>query len=190
MNSRDKRILRIGVCGPQASGKTSLASRLTGNPIIDPPPTIGVEFYSKSIQDSDLKLHFWDLAGGRQYAYITDMYLGDVDLMLYTYNASDQTQQQELIKLYGEIKEKNATRNAILVGTHAECVSQELPSRIDDLAIENGLPHIKVSSRTGDNVDVLLRMINGLHRKIVTPPRSTPTVQITKRQKQDKCVIL
>ena len=190
MNSRDKRILRIGVCGPRASGKTSLASRLTGNPIIDPPPTIGVEFYSKSIQCSDLKLHFWDLAGGRQYAYITDTYLGDTDLMLYTYNANDQTQQQELIDLYGELKGKNVTRNAILVGTHAECASQQLPNPIDDLATENGLPHIKVSSRTGDNVDVLLRMINGFHRKVVTPPGSIPTTRITKRQKQDKCIIL
>ncbi len=190
MNSRDKRILRIGVCGPRASGKTSLASRLTGNPIIDLPPTIGVEFYSKSIQGSDLKLHFWDLAGGRQYAYITDTYLGGTDLMLYTYNANDQTQQQELIDLYGELKGKNVTRNAILVGTHAECASQQLPNPIDDLATENGLPHIKVSSRTGDNVDVLLRMINGFHRKVVTPPGSIPTARITKRQKQDKCIIL
>lgn len=85
-----------------------------------------------------MKLHFWDLAGGRQYAYITDMYLGDVDLMLYTYNANNQIQQQELIELYGENKEKNVTKNAILVGTHAECASQELPSLIDDLATENG----------------------------------------------------
>lgn len=105
--------------------------------------------------------------------------------MLYTYNANDQTQQQKLIELYREFKEKNVTRNAFLVGTHAECASQQSPNLIDNLTRENGLPHIKVS-----NVDVLLRMINSFHRKVVTPLGSTPTVRITKRQKQDKCVIL
>jgi small GTP-binding protein len=189
MSSGDKRIFKIGVCGPQASGKTSLVSRLAGNPIIDPPPTIGVEFYSKGIQGSDLKLHFWDLAGGRQYMYITDMYIKKLDLMLYTYNTTDQEQQRELRGLYQEYEDKGVTRNAILVGTHTESESQQSTSLVDHLAVENSLPHIRVSSTTGENIDVLFRMITGFHHRAVAV-RSTPAMRITTKQKEDKCIIL
>ena len=189
MDGRDKKIFKIGVCGPKASGKTSLASRLAGNPEIDPPPTIGVEFYSRSIPGSDLKLHFWDLAGGRQYVYITDMYIARLDLMLYVYDVRQRGQQGELVELYKEYNDKTATRKAVIVGTHADIGGQLDTGVIDQLVAANSLPHIMVSSKTGQNIDALSHEIVGSYPRLPVAA-SAPQVRKTAGQKGDKCTLL
>ena len=184
MENERSRALRIGLCGPKAGGKTSLASRLIGEPVSDPSPTIGVDFYSKSIPDTELKLDFWDLAGGEQYMYITDSYIKKLDLLLYVYDATDEFQQKELESLYQCYQEKGVTKKAIIVGTHSDLQKDSYTETAESIAKKGGHPHLLVSTKTGSNLDILSQRILGYHRGLTVPRVRVTTVRKTGAKKQ------
>ena len=186
MSGREKQVMKIVVCGPRGSGKTTLTSHLVEeNPKKIYPPTIGVEFFSRSGLGEGRKLHFWDLAGGNRYRYITDAYTEKLDLMLYVYKVTDIKQQHKLMKLFHEYVKLGTTRNAIIVGTHTDEEGKRYTDLAESLASLNGLPHMLVSNKTQEGVEALYQeVLTSLQVVPGRPPKKEP------KEKRIECVLL
>ena len=69
---------KIIFVGDAGVGKTSIISRIMGNPFSDSyEPSIGVDFFSKKVtfRDTKIKLQFWDTAGREKYKGLIPPYV-------------------------------------------------------------------------------------------------------------------
>lgn len=84
-----------------AVGKTCLCNKLAGSAIpSDHQPTIGVDFKTIDIEGENenekAQLQIWDTAGNKQFATMTQSYLGTADFIVLVYSVANKSSLDSL----------------------------------------------------------------------------------------------
>lgn len=112
-------VLRVLVVGDTGVGKTSLCQRLSlSHTIVEPAPTIGVDFFSCTVKDNDhssLKCHIWDIAGAKLYRLITDDYFRDIAVACIVFDLSCHSSFQSVPDWLKKIRNSEGCCSPLLI---------------------------------------------------------------------------
>lgn len=165
-------VYKIILVGDTGVGKTSLLHRLTDETNgsqkhpVRMPPTIGVDFFFKSISidDARVKLHLWDATGQQRYRMITSSYQRVAHAIIFVYDCSRRS-TLESVSLWASEADKLATKHVcrVLVGCKSDATrggassTRGDPVTLDEakrFAARLGIEHvIETSAATGVNVE-------------------------------------
>lgn len=173
---------KLILVGDVSSGKTALMNRFcNGSYGSEYNSTIGIDFKVGflNIDDKKIKLQIWDTAGQERFKAIVRIYYRSTNAVLLIFDLSRPETLQTLHEWLLDVQKFGSKNSAcLLVG----CKS-DLPSKIDDQDIidfsqQYGIPWIKCSAKTGDNVnEVFIKIAEQLnHTDSVTVNLPSNTV--------------
>ncbi|XP_016072502.1 PREDICTED: putative Ras-related protein Rab-42 [Miniopterus natalensis] len=160
---------RIALLGDAAVGKTSLLQRyvegapgaLEPGPGPESAPTVGVEFYSRSLQlraGPRVKLQLWDTAGQERFRSITRSFYQNVVGVLLIFDVTNRKSFEHIPDWHQEIMATQGPDKAIflLVGhkndlQSTRCVSAQ---EAEELAASLGMAFMETSAKNNCNVDL------------------------------------
>ncbi|MFO8020054.1 MAG: leucine-rich repeat domain-containing protein [Promethearchaeia archaeon] len=159
------RIKKIIVTGEGGVGRSTLLKRYidgTFNP--NTPMTRGIAWSCKTVthQGSPITLAFWDFAGQERWRFCLEPFVLGADGAILTF---DLTRPQSLENIEGWVnicRRYNPELPILLVGTKLD-LTQEI-SVNDEYALNfkenyNLFEYVKVSSRTGENIEILFNLL-------------------------------
>ena len=151
---------KIILLGDTAVGKSNLLLRFTRNSFFtDHKPTIGVEFFSKTVQIQNNKLvkaQIWDTAGQERYQFIASAYYRESVGVLLVYDVSNRKSFDHIPKWLKEV-ELHCDENClcILVGNKSDLDEEQRQVTEQDgkqFAEKNGMAFVETSALTAVNV--------------------------------------
>jgi len=164
LHPEPRRVFRkLVMIGNSGVGKSCILRRLCDD-AFDPHyvGTIGVDLKTPTMVINEritIKFQIWDTAGQERFDTMTSSYYGKADVVFIVYNVSDE-------KSFVDVNDRCLPRIArysqcspkvLLIGNKTD----EEPSRVVDsgraqrFALENGLPLLEMSAKSGENVAVL-----------------------------------
>lgn len=153
---------KIILLGDSAVGKSNLLLRFTRNSFFtDHKPTIGVEFFSKTVQIQNNKLvraQIWDTAGQERYQFIASSYYRESVGALLVYDVTNRKSFDHIPKWLKEV-ELHCDENCLCILVGNKCDLEESQRQVSDLdgkafAEKNGMAFIETSALTAVNVAV------------------------------------
>lgn len=193
--------------GNETAGKTSLTIRyISGFFLDDLRLSIGVDFYSKttSYNGRRVKLQIWDLGGEERFRFLLGQYCKGANAAFFLYNITNPSSLDHLPAWTHIIREHAGDIPIMLVGTKAHLEEQRAVTReqgIQAVRMHNLSGFIEVSSKTGQNVELLYETMTGIlfdryppevmrHNRrlrkskvnpdVMIPNRSFPTFKVNK----------
>ncbi|KAG6810853.1 hypothetical protein H0H92_010068 [Tricholoma furcatifolium] len=188
-------VFKFIVTGDAAVGKSSLLVRLTDQRfLIDPEPTLGVEFGSKLItipdEDKVVKLQCWDTAGTESFRSITRSYYRGAAGCLLVYDVTSRKSFINARSWLADVREHaDPNLTCILVGNKVDLCEtrsrREVPTEEAQLwAAEEGLLFVEASAKSGENVEeAFVRAATDILAKIrrgVFDDNRSPGVKLSK----------
>ena len=187
----EQKVLRIGICGARAVGKTNLCKRLTDKELdIGYISTIGADLMVRELPDKGVKLYFWDLAGHGRFDSITCSYINTVNFILFVYNIEDHKSVKRLYRLNKLYSRVSRVPPAIVVGTHSDTLNVRFNEEGKEFAADIDSPHLLVSTKTGEGIAELLAKIIDMLVPQPTPEQSPPSKTTWMGMVHSKCLIL
>lgn len=162
--------IKTVVLGESTIGKTSLTTRLTRDVFTaNTESTIGAAFAVGSGEKfGNHKFSFWDTAGQERYSAIIPMYYRDAKLVLLIFDMSNMATIDKLEsymkRLINDNNKNNNKFEVIVIGNKIDLVNVDSIMIIDSyvkdkLSSYNIKDFIYVSTKTGQNFDLLLKTI-------------------------------
>lgn len=150
--------------GAAGTGKTSLIRRFMQNEFDkDYTTTIGIDFLVKPIQvqDKTVNLQIWDTAGQERFRSLIPSYIRDSQIAVLVYDVSDPQSFEEAIGFHKNvISECGNDALCILVGNKNDLESKVKHDQVIEFAKPKSIPTIETSAKTGQNVNLLFKMIS------------------------------
>ncbi|MEM2637088.1 MAG: Rab family GTPase [Candidatus Korarchaeota archaeon] len=162
-------LIKIAIAGEGGTGKTTLLHRwVDGVFLSDTRITIGTSFMVKNVSRNGKTfiLQIWDLGGEERFRSILKEFVNGAAITLLVFDLSRVETFFRLDEWISLIRNGKCD-NIVLVGTKSD-----LPQMVSDCEIEkiartyNLLGPFKVSSKTGENVDVLFEYVVNLLSEI------------------------
>jgi len=152
--------LKVTIIGDQGVGKTSLVLRYTKNTFPESyMPTLGADF---SVKDEVLdngkrvQLYLWDLAGNPTFKVMRQYYLAGSRVILICFAVDDPSSFRSVRTNLKDInRDRSRSLPVIIVGTKGDLKDAVGQAEIDALCKAEGLPYIRTSAKTGENVHAL-----------------------------------
>ncbi|XP_058712581.1 ras-related protein Rab-42 isoform X4 [Poecile atricapillus] len=162
---------RIIVLGDAAVGKSSLlrcfADRPSGGPggVAAPGPTIGVEFYSRTILMSPTvkaKLQLWDTAGQERFRSITRSFYRSAVGVLLVFDLTNRASFEHVSEWYREAA-GDQLPVFVLVGHKCDLVAERAVSAEEagHLATTLGMAFVETSACSNINVELAFQTLAG-----------------------------
>ncbi len=158
-------IKKIILTGDGGVGRTTLLHRFVEGEF-DPNTkmTIGFNFNSKSIEieEREIKMVFFDLAGQSRFRYIQKSYIGGCDGAILAFDLTRPLTLENIEEWVSFLRFSNPNLPILLVGLKADLFNNieidddYLLQKIDSL---NLLGYIKASCKTGFNVDLIFEVL-------------------------------
>jgi len=164
-----KKTVKVIVSGDGGVGKTSFLNRLVNDSFEDNSElTRGVDFYSKSIYINGTEFNFimWDFAGQTQFKTLLNDF---VEGSLAAFILFDLTRINTIENVNDWIVTLESFGHIpiILIGTKIDLItpyeSQAIDNFISEITqeYENIIRYIKISSKTGENIENAFRILIG-----------------------------
>ncbi|MEX2682210.1 MAG: Rab family GTPase [Candidatus Sigynarchaeota archaeon] len=152
--------LKIAIIGDQGVGKTSLVLRYTKNTFPESyMPTLGADFSVKEeslANGKKVQLYLWDLAGNPTFKVMRQYYLAGSHVILVCFAVDDPRSFQSARTTLKEIsRDRSRNLHVIVVGTKGDLKDLVNKAEIDALCKAEGLPYVRTSAKTGENVHAL-----------------------------------
>jgi len=200
-------VLKFIITGDAGVGKSSLLIRLTDQRfLVNPDPTLGVEFGSKLIEIPEenkiVKLQCWDTAGTESFRSITRSYYRGAAGCLLVYDVTSRNSFNSARSWLADVREHaDPHLTCILVGNKVDLVSdssaeggglgpaqrrhREVTTDEAELwAKEEGLLFVEASAKSGQNVELAFEqasrdILDKIKRGVFEDDRS-PGVKLSK----------
>jgi len=159
---------KIMMLGDETAGKTSLTIRyISGFYHNDLKLTIGVDFYSKTTIYNGwrVKLHIWDFGGEERFRFLLGQYCKGANAAFFLYDITYPSSLDRLPAWTHIIREHAGDIPIMLVGTKVHLEEQRAVTReqgIQAARLHNLSGFIEVSSKTGQNVELLFETMTGI----------------------------
>lgn len=161
---------KILVVGASSVGKTSLVCRTVNNLFSEGyKATIGVDFASKTIRwnpDTEIVLHFWDLAGQDRFKGIVRAYYRETHGVLCVYDVMRRETKADMVAWRDLVEENCRKANGekmfppcVMLANKVDLLSGlDVPLDYDAIAREGGFySGFPVSAKTGAGIDAALK---------------------------------
>jgi Ras-related protein Rab-23 len=170
MTKNDERkdfVFKITVIGDGGVGKTSLIKKYTkGSFRKEYIKTLGAQFsqYDEKIEDSAVKLFFWDIAGQREFSFMRPtFYKGSkAAIIVFSYAKEEKDSFNHISEWHDDIKKYCGNIPIVLFGNKIDLLENEPldESKVDKIVRErNFLGYYKTSAKTGTGVYEAFRAI-------------------------------
>ena len=195
--------LKILLCGNSGVGKTSIFKRYYENRFEGTFITsIGIDFKTKEIKYNKklYSIHLIDTAGEERFRSITSSYFRMAEYYLLVFDLTDKNSLISLPEWIDSLKEYINNPKFFIIGNKSDLDR----SQISDIEINdvingkgnlkiNNENFIKVSAKTGDNVEETFKYIIDVVEKIsneddqIIIPKKKTKKKLVKNKKQMKC---
>ncbi len=150
---------KILMLGDASVGKTSLTLRyISGFFMEDLKLTIGVDFYSKTIDfiDNKVKLQIWDFGGEERFRFLLSQYCKGANGAFFLFDITNQISLDHLPDWTQIVRENAGDIPIMLIGSKLDLDEfRAVPTEDGILATKkyNLTSFIELSSKTGENVE-------------------------------------
>ncbi|CAD8079172.1 unnamed protein product [Paramecium primaurelia] len=158
-------LFKIVLIGDSGVGKTNILKKFINNEFqLESKPTIGVEFATKTIQQSgkSVKCQIWDTAGQERYRAITNAYYRGAVGAFICYDVTRDVTFRNTEKWLTELKE-HADGNIviIMIGNKIDAVDQRTvrTDEASNFCEQQKIGFIETSALDGTNIDVAFNKI-------------------------------
>ncbi|CAK82965.1 unnamed protein product (macronuclear) [Paramecium tetraurelia] len=158
-------LFKIVLIGDSGVGKTNILKRFINNDFqLESKPTIGVEFATKTLQQSgkSVKCQIWDTAGQERYRAITNAYYRGAVGAFICYDVTREPTFKNTEKWLAELKE-HADGNIviIMIGNKTDAVDQRAvrTDEASNFCEQQKIGFIETSALDGTNIDVAFNKI-------------------------------
>jgi len=164
--------IKIMLLGDKSTEKTSLTLRFISGFFLDDlkltigdlKPTIGVDFYSKTLNldNKKIKLQIWDFSGEERFRFLLHQYCKDANAAFFLYDITNRLSLDHLPDWTQIIRENAGDIPIMLVGGKAHLKEFRAVSKEEGILAAkkyNLSGFIEVSSKTGQNVEKAFEII-------------------------------
>ncbi len=160
-----KYILKLLTAGEGGVGKTTLLRRyVEGMFTTDTKMTIGVEFFIKEVtfDNMDFTLQLWDFGGQERFRFLLESYVIGAKGALFMFDLTRFMSLKNIADWLSIVRKYDPNLPVLFVGTKIDLINE---ISIDDdyalsfLETHNLFDFIKISSKTGENVDKTFELI-------------------------------
>lgn len=150
---------KIMMLGDASVGKTSLTIRyISGIFMEDLKLTIGVDFYSKTInfKDKKVKLQVWDFGGEERFRFLLSQYCKGANGAFFLYDITNIRSLEHLPEWTQIIRENAGDIPIMLIGSKLDLKEFRAVLRDDGIMAAkkyNLATFVELSSKTGENVE-------------------------------------
>ncbi|XP_042649739.1 ras-related protein Rab-42 [Tyto alba] len=173
---------RIIVLGDAAVGKSSLlrcfAEGAGGGPAT-PCPTVGVEFYSRTVPlppAGKAKLQLWDTAGQERFRSITRSFYRSAAGVLLVFDLTNRASFEHVPEWYREAAGDGPPVSFVLVGHKCDLAGERAVSAEEagQLAATLGMAFVETSARSNLNVELAFQLLAGGIQRALGPGGLAP----------------
>jgi len=156
---------KIMMLGDASVGKTSLTIRyISGSFIEDLKLTIGVDFYSKTInhRNKRVKLQIWDFGGEERFRFLLSQYCKGANAAFFLYDITNSPTLDHLPDWTQIIREHAGDIPIMLIGSKLDLKEYRAIPREDGILAAkkyNLDSFVELSSKTGQNVEEAFKTI-------------------------------
>ena len=159
------KVLKVVISGDGGVGKTTLLHRyIEGRFIVATQMTIGVEFFLKEIEVGAKKilLQIWDFGGQERFRFLLKNYARGAKGALFLFDLTRPMSLEKIEEWLDICRVDDPTVPILLIGSKLDMVEEMV---IDESFIEEVrdkydlFDFLKVSSKTGENVDLAFQKI-------------------------------
>ncbi|MHA1726056.1 MAG: Rab family GTPase [Promethearchaeota archaeon] len=160
-----KFILKILTAGEGGVGKTTLLHRYVTNSFVqDTKMTIGVEFFLQEIEmgDANCTLQLWDFGGQERFRFLLENYVLGAKGALLMFDLTRPMTLENLDEWISICRRYDPNLPILFIGTKLDLENEIM---VDDdyarsfLEQYNLFDYVKVSSKTGENVELVFKKL-------------------------------
>ncbi|MBN2229823.1 MAG: GTP-binding protein [Candidatus Thorarchaeota archaeon] len=160
-----QRLVKLAIVGDGGVGKSTLISRLVTGEFIDKNMTIGFDVESWTIttkSDSEsIKVACFDFGGQKQFRFFQGSLIIGAKAALIVFDCNSYLSLMK-IREWMDLIVGVPDGKKLLVGTKLDMGSGIPIEDIKEVATEYGVPYILLSSKTGENFDLLVQHLKEL----------------------------
>jgi len=166
--------LKVMLLGEESS-KTALILRyLSGYFLEDLKLTIGVDFYSKTVnfEEEKVKMQFWDFGGEERFRFLLSQYCKGADGALFLYDITNRNTLNNLSEWTKILRENAGDIPIVLAGNKLDLEEIRNISYDEGFQVskDNNLKgFMEVSAKSGENVEKLFNLLLRLMIQTYTP---------------------
>jgi small GTP-binding protein len=159
---------KIMMLGDASVGKTSLTLRyISGFFLEDLKLTIGVDFYSKTLEHDNrkVKLQIWDFGGEERFRFLLSQYCKGANGALYLFDITNSSTLDHLPDWIKIIREHTGNIPILLIGSKLDLRDMRQVKEDDGILAAKKYDlasFIELSSKTGENVEKTFNKITEL----------------------------
>lgn len=158
---------KLVLLGDQSVGKTSIIARFMYDTFDQQyQPTIGIDFFSKTIHledDRDVRLHLWDTAGQERFHSLIPSYIRNSAATVVVYDITSRPSFFNAFKWIDEVRTESGPGVVImLVGNKIDMASEKREVSAEEAlkkATESDVLFTEVSAKHGTNIKQMFRQV-------------------------------
>ena len=163
-----QKLVKLAVVGDGGVGKSTLISRLATGEFIDKNMTIGFDVESWTITTNGgdghaeaIKVACFDFGGQKQFRFFQGSLILGAKAALIVFDCNSFMSLMKIREWMGLLATVPDEKK-LLVGTKLDIGSKIPDEDIQEIAEEYGLDFIIISSKTGENFDILIAKLKGI----------------------------
>jgi small GTP-binding protein len=180
----DLQVLKTIIIGDEKTGKSTLASLLSGmSPSKNYTSTIGVEYFIRKFPNENFRMHIWDIGGSERFESIVKPYIPKGQIILLVYSINDYKSLIHAEKLYWKYSSENLLKadKIIVIGNKSDLVSSNQIENLGKIFAEQiNADYIVMSCKNKEHIQILLNMITLL----------LPKQQLTEEKNNNKVCLI
>jgi len=160
--SESEFIIRVGIDGDSEVGKTCIVNQyLYDTFVYKYTPTLGVDISIKECEqnNTNFRLHVWDLSGKEKYRLITKNYYRDLHGLLLVYDVSNPNSFSSVKSLIYDFQNINQTTGGqiMILGNLKSNDRKVSYQEAHNFALEKGLQYIEVNACNSEEVKIAVQ---------------------------------
>ena len=184
--NKNTKIYKIVLLGQYCVGKSSLIKMYCNKEFNEyTESTIGAAYFSKYVQDKDIKLECWDTAGQERYSSLSLLYYRNSGAAIIIYDITNFESFEKAKLWVDEIKNFNSKIYIAFVGNKSDLEDKRVVSIDEALSYagNNDIFYIETSAKEDSNIDDLMENISNY----ISPDLSNnKSIEISKVMPQKK----